>query len=47
VRHAGIDRVGDRVEIRFRDADTRAKARSVLATRAPTWPLRKPPTAPT
>jgi preprotein translocase subunit SecD len=31
VRHAGIDRVGDRVEIRFRDAETRAKARSVLA----------------
>jgi preprotein translocase subunit SecD len=30
VRHAGIDRVGDRIEIRFRDADTRAKARSVL-----------------
>ena len=31
VRHAGIERVGDRVEIRFRDAETRAKARSVLA----------------
>lgn len=31
VRHAGIDRVGDRVEIRFRDPETRAKARSVLA----------------
>jgi preprotein translocase subunit SecD len=35
VRHAGIDRVGDRVEIRFRDADTRAKARSVLANQNP------------
>ena len=31
VRHAGIDRVGNNIEIRFRDADTRAKARSVLA----------------
>jgi preprotein translocase subunit SecD len=31
VRHAGIDRVGDRIEIRFRDAETRAKARNVLA----------------
>jgi len=31
VRHAGIDRVGNRIEIKFRDADTRAKARSVLA----------------
>jgi preprotein translocase subunit SecD len=30
VRHAGIDRVGDRIEIHFRDAETRAKARSVL-----------------
>jgi preprotein translocase subunit SecD len=35
VRHAGIERVGDRVEIRFRDADTRAKARSVLANQNP------------
>jgi preprotein translocase subunit SecD len=35
VRHAGIDRVGDRVEIRFRDAETRAKARSVLASQNP------------
>jgi preprotein translocase subunit SecD len=31
VRHAGIERIGDRIEIKFRDADTRAKARSVLA----------------
>lgn len=30
VRHAGIDRVGNNIEIKFRDADTRAKARSVL-----------------
>jgi preprotein translocase subunit SecD len=35
VRHAGIDRAGDRVEIRFRDAETRAKARSVLANQNP------------
>jgi preprotein translocase subunit SecD len=34
VRHAGIDRVGDRIEIRFRDAETRAKARSVLANQS-------------
>jgi preprotein translocase subunit SecD len=31
VRHAGIDRVGNAIEIKFRDEDTRAKARSVLA----------------
>jgi preprotein translocase subunit SecD len=35
VRHAGIDRVGNTVEIRFRDAETRAKARSVLASQNP------------
>jgi preprotein translocase subunit SecD len=34
VRHAGIERVGDRVEITFRDAETRAKARSVLGQNA-------------
>jgi preprotein translocase subunit SecD len=34
VRHAGIERVGDRIEIRFRDAETRAKARSVLASQS-------------
>ncbi|TFW33798.1 protein translocase subunit SecD [Massilia horti] len=31
VRHAGIERVGDAVEIKFRDAQTRDQARSVLA----------------
>jgi len=31
VRHVGIDRVGDTIEINFRDADTRARARNVLA----------------
>jgi preprotein translocase subunit SecD len=31
VRHAGIERVGDRIEVSFRDADTRAAARNVLA----------------
>ncbi len=34
VRHAGIDRVGDHIEIKFRDAETRAKARSVLANQS-------------
>jgi preprotein translocase subunit SecD len=32
VRHAGIDRVGDTIEIKFRDEDTRVKAREVLAS---------------
>ncbi len=32
VRHAGIERVGQTVEIKFRDADTRAKAREVLGS---------------
>jgi preprotein translocase subunit SecD len=31
VRHAGIDRVGNNVEIKFRDEATRAEARNVLA----------------
>lgn len=30
VRHAGIERVGNTVEIKFRDGETRAKARDVL-----------------
>jgi preprotein translocase subunit SecD len=34
VRHAGIDRIGNTIEIRFRDAETRAKARSVLANQS-------------
>jgi preprotein translocase subunit SecD len=34
VRHAGIERIGDRIEITFRDAETRAKARSVLGQNA-------------
>jgi preprotein translocase subunit SecD len=34
VRHIGIDRIGDRVEIKFRDAETRNKARSVLGQNA-------------
>ena len=32
VRHAGIERVGNRIEIKFRDADTRSQARNVLAS---------------
>ena len=31
VRHAGIDRIGNNVEIRFRDEATRTQARNVLA----------------
>ncbi|MFL9881192.1 protein translocase subunit SecD [Herbaspirillum rhizosphaerae] len=31
IRHNGINRNGDQIEILFRDADTRTKARSVLA----------------
>jgi preprotein translocase subunit SecD len=32
VRHAGIDRVGDTIEIKFRDEATRAKARDELSS---------------
>ncbi|MDB5936686.1 MAG: secD [Massilia sp.] len=32
VRHAGIERVGNTVEIKFRDAETRSRARDVLAS---------------
>ncbi len=32
VRHAGIDRVGNTVEIKFRDAETRTRARDVLGS---------------
>jgi preprotein translocase subunit SecD len=31
IRHAGMERVGDAIAVKFRDADTRAKARDVLA----------------
>ena len=31
VRHAGIERVGNSLEIKFRDAETRGRARDVLA----------------
>ncbi|MDB5948589.1 MAG: secD [Massilia sp.] len=31
VRHAGIERVGNTLEIKFRDAETRSRARDVLA----------------
>ncbi|MGF6275152.1 preprotein translocase subunit SecD [Massilia sp. UYP11] len=34
VRHAGIERVGDTIEVRFRDAATRSTARNVLTTRS-------------
>jgi preprotein translocase subunit SecD len=32
VRHAGIERVGSSLEIKFRDAETRSRARDVLAS---------------
>ncbi|MFL6711133.1 MAG: SecDF P1 head subdomain-containing protein, partial [Massilia sp.] len=32
VRHAGIERVGNTLEIKFRDADTRTQARNVLSS---------------
>jgi preprotein translocase subunit SecD len=35
VRHAGISRNGNIIEIRFRDADTRAAAKEVLAAQLP------------
>lgn len=34
VRHAGIERVGDTIEVRFRDAATRTAARTVLAAQS-------------
>lgn len=34
VRHAGIERVGDTVEVRFRDAETRNAARNVLSAQS-------------
>lgn len=35
VRHAGIQRVGDTIEIRFRDAQARASARGLIADASP------------
>ena len=35
LRHAGISRAGGGIEVRFRDADTRDKARDVLLTQIP------------
>src|SRR5690606_1700982 len=35
IRHAGIDRVGDTIEIRFRDAPTRERARGIIADTSP------------
>lgn len=34
VRHTGIERVGDTIEVRFRDAATRSAARNVLTTQS-------------
>ena len=41
VRHAGIDRVGDRIEIRFRDADTRDQGAQRAGQREPRPGLRR------
>ncbi|MDT3678165.1 MAG: protein translocase subunit SecD [Burkholderiaceae bacterium] len=35
IRHAGIDRVGDTIEVRFRDTETRERARAVIADSSP------------
>jgi preprotein translocase subunit SecD len=35
VRHAGISRTGDAIEVRFRDPETRQRARDVLASQLP------------
>ncbi|HAT32133.1 MAG TPA: protein translocase subunit SecD [Janthinobacterium sp.] len=34
VRHTGIERVGDTLEIKFRDADTRTTARNILSSQS-------------
>ena len=39
IRHAGISRSGDSIEIRFRDEDTRTKARNTLADGQPSLQL--------
>ncbi len=35
IRHAGVGREGDRIVVRFRDADTRGKARAAIADSQP------------
>src|SRR5690606_22989111 len=35
VRHAGINRVGDTIEVRFRDAETRERARVLISDASP------------
>ena len=35
VRHAGIERSGNTVEVKFRDADTRAQAKEIIASQQP------------
>ena len=35
IRHAGISRNGDQIEVQFREADTRAKAKEVLLSQMP------------
>jgi preprotein translocase subunit SecD len=45
VRHAGITRNGDNIEIQFREPETRAKARDVLASQLPELVLTDSPGA--
>src|SRR5690606_23714458 len=35
IRHAGINRVGDTIEVRFRDVETRERARALIADASP------------
>ena len=39
IRHAGVLRAGDRIEVRFRDEETRARARTVLLDGLPSLTL--------
>jgi preprotein translocase subunit SecD len=35
IRHGGVDRVGNTIEVKFRDAETRIAARAALSTQSP------------
>jgi len=45
IRHAGITRNGDTIEVQFREQDTRAKAKEVLASQLPDVLLAESPDA--
>jgi preprotein translocase subunit SecD len=47
VRHGGVNREGDRIVIKFRDADTQNKARIAISDSQPTCNWSKPATAAT